>query len=395
MNKSGAKILREGFTSGSAVTAAAAGALTALLGGPAPESLSIPLPPGNAGSSPAERITIPLSFCHRIEEDGKILGYAGVIKDAGDDPDVTDGMLFTVHAARNAAHFPARFHAECRSIVDIGDGFHLYAGPGIGVATLPGLPVPVGEMAVNPGPRAQIAAALKEAALLWGYRGPVHCRLAALEGEEKAGQTLNPRLGVTGGISILGTRGTVRPFSTDAWKASICQALDVAAALGCPAVCLTTGRRSEDAMRALFPDLEPQAFIQAADHADTAVAGAVARGFSQIFWGCFPGKLLKLAQGETDTHARRSAPNFTLFARFCREAGLDEKLTVAAASLPTIVGALEVIRANEPAIYRDIIGLMAEKAAQTIASMCGGGACPEIRLHAFDMQGTLLATSRR
>ena len=391
MNTSGPKILREGFTTGTAMAAAAAGALTALLGGGAMESLSVPLPPGGAGASRDGRITIPLGFCRRIEEDGHLLGYAGVIKDAGDDPDVTDGMLLTVHAARDAAHFPARFHEECRSILDLDTGIWLYAGPGIGVVTLPGLPVAVGEMAVNPAPRAQIAAALREVARLRGYRGPIHCRLAALEGEERAKRTLNPRLGVTGGISILGTRGTVRPFSTEAWKATIRQAMNVAEAHGCQTVCLTTGRRSEDAMRALFPDLEPQAFIQVADHAGFAVAEAASHGFTRILWGCFPGKLLKLAQGKTDTHARESAPDFSLLTRFCREAGLDAERADTLLALPTVVGALETLRESDPEIYRKILDIMAENAGRTIVAMLPDGTRPEIGLHALDMRGNLLA----
>ena len=395
MSKGGSKTLREGFTTGSAVTSAATGALIALLGAPIPKNLSIPLPPSGTGLCPNGRITVPLKFCQRIVENGNKLGYAGVVKDAGDDPDVTDGMLLTVHVAQNPAHFPARFHHECRSVLDLGDGIWLYAGPGIGVATMPGLSVAVGEMAVNPAPRVQIAAALKEMAQLLGYRGSIHCRLTAFEGEERARRTLNPRLGILGGISILGTKGTVQPFSTEAWKASIKQALEVANAQGCQTICLTTGRRSEDAMRALYPDLKKSAFIQAADHAGFAVAEASSIGFSRLLWGCFPGKLLKLAQGQIDTHARESAPNFSLFARYCREAGLSEERTVEISTLPTVVGALDIVRKVDTVIYEKIISIMAENAARTIASMCPDGARPEIHLHAFDMWGNLLATNNR
>ena len=384
---------REGFTTGSALSAAAAAALTVLLTGGPPRRPSVPLPPDADGAIPETRLSIPLSFCERITENGQPLGYAGVIKDAGDDPDVTDGMLLTVHAARDASHFPRHLvRDDCEPLV-LENGVTLYAGPGIGKATLPGLPVAVGEMAVNPAPRRQIAAALRETAERCGYDGPIHCRIAALGGEETAKRTLNPRLGITGGISILGTRGTVKPFSAAAWKSTIRQSLDVASTLGCETVCLATGRRSEDALRPLFPDLKAQAFIQAADHAGFALGEAAARGFSRVVWGCFPGKLLKLAQGLAWTHAHDAEPDFGLFARFCVAAGVSKTAVATATHMPTVVGALESIRARSPGEYREVVRLMGVTAASSMRAMAAlKGNAPEIHLYVFDMQGVLLAT---
>ncbi|SBV96076.1 putative cobalt-precorrin-6A synthase (deacetylating) [uncultured delta proteobacterium] len=384
---------REGFTTGSAVSAAAAAALAVLLSDERPSHLSIPLPPDENGAVPEGRLAIPLDFCERIAENGATLGYAGVIKDAGDDPDVTDGMLLTVHAALDAAHFPPHLLKEGCVPLPLGSGITLHAGPGIGRATLPGLPVAVGEMAVNPAPRRQIAAALKETASRLGYDGPIHCRLAALGGESRAQRTLNPRLGVLGGISILGTRGTVKPFSADAWKTTIRRSLDLAAALGCDTVCLTTGRRSEAAMRMLFGELADQAFIQVADHAGFALGEAAARGFSRILWGCFPGKLLKLAQGLAWTHAHDASPDFALFSRFCAEAGLPHPVCTEAARMPTVTGALETVFAFSPDAYCEVIRIIGKNALGAMRAMAAQkGSVTDIRLYVFDMQGNLLAT---
>lgn len=384
---------REGFTTGSAVSAAAAAAFAVMLTDEAPDRVLIPLPPDENGVTSPDRLHIPLHFCERIWENGTPVGHAGVIKDAGDDPDVTNGMLLTAHVVQNFSHFPPHLLADSAPPLALGNGITLYAGRGIGVVTLPGLPVAVGEMAVNPGPRRQIAAALLEAAGLWGYHGAIHCRIAALEGETRAQKTLNPRLGVTGGISILGTRGTVRPFSAEAWETTISRALDVAASLGLTTVCLTTGRRSETALCALFPDLPAQAFIQAADHVGHALAGAAKHGFSRIIWGCFPGKLLKLAQGLAWTHAHASETDFSLFARFCAEANVPEKCIAEAASLPTVTGALEVVRAFSPNAYLDVGGRMARAALESARNMASrADRSPEITICAFDMRGELLAT---
>lgn len=390
---------REGFTTGSAVSAAAAAALAVLLAGESSEQVTIPLPPDENGVIPGTRLPVPVRFCERIANNGTAFGYAGVIKDAGDDPDVTDGMLFTAHVARNAAHIPPAMREESCAPLNLGNGITLYAGPGIGVATLPGLPIAVGEMAVNPAPRRQIAAALLEVAGLWGYHGQIHCRLAALGGKTRAKQTLNARLGIIGGISILGTKGTVKAFSAEAWKSAISRALDVAAGMKCGAVCLTTGRRSEQAMRALYPDLPEQAFVQAADHAGYALAEAARHGFSRIAWGCFPGKLLKLAQGLAWTHAHSSSTDFTLFSRLCAEAGVPEAQARAAALYPTITGALEAIRAFSPALYADVISRMTEAAADAARDMALRGVEEsgrvEVTVRAFDLRGTLLATVTR
>lgn len=386
---------RDGFTTGSAAAATTAAALAVLLAGEMSDEITIPLPPDEHGVIPPERITVPLSFCERVTDRNALMGYAGVIKNAGDDPDVTDGLLITAHVARDPAQFPPELLRDSRAPLALGNGITLYAGRGIGVATLPGLPVAVGEIAVNPSPRRQIAASLLEVAGLWGYHGNIHCRLSALDGETRAKKTLNPRLGIVGGISILGTRGTVKAFSAEAWRVTISRALDVAAESGCSTVCLSTGRRSEKALRAMFSDLPEQAFIQAADHAGHALASAAARGFSRIVWGCFPGKLLKLAQGLAWTHAHAATPDFGLLEQLCAEVGLKGKSIRDALRIPTVAGALETIRTLSPEGYRAILARMAEMALASARALAAKGGRPgEIVVCAFAAHGELQATAK-
>lgn len=385
MKRAGCNPPRDGFTTGSAVTAAAVAALTALLTGESLRSADIPLPPGENGVTPETRLTVPITFSGRATAGGIKTGYAGVTKDGGDDPDATHGMLLTARVARTpfiGAAPPLR----------LTETITLHAGEGIGIATLPGLPVAVGEMAVNPAPRRQLTAALCETAARFGRAHPIHCLISAPEGEKRARNTLNQRLGIIGGISILGTRGTVRAFSSEAWQATITQALDVAKALGCRTVAFSTGRRSETALRRRLPGLPPQAFIQAADHAGFATREAAKRDFSEIIWGCFPGKLLKLAQGLAWTHARAASPDFALLKTFCVRNLVPDRVISGALALPTVLGALELVHENSPSKHAAVIQAMARHAAAAVGSMASPeGPGPAIRIYAFDMGGHLLA----
>jgi cobalt-precorrin-5B (C1)-methyltransferase len=229
--------LRTGFTTGSAAAAAAKAALAVLLGGPAREIVSIPLPGGG-------RLEVPVREA-RWADPGRV--QATVIKDAGDDPDVTHRAAIVATVALEA-----------------GEGLRLTGGVGVGVVTRPGLALAVGEPAINPVPRAMIAQAVGEAWREAGRAGApaVNVEVSVPEGERLAKRTLNPRLGIVGGISILGTTGLVKPFSHEAYTATIESALAVAKAAGLAEVVLTTGRRSEKRAQALRPDLPEQAFVQ-------------------------------------------------------------------------------------------------------------------------------------
>lgn len=386
--------MREGFTTGSATAAAAKAAAVCLLGGPALESVSIPLPPiaiqGEIiSASGCKRLNVPVAFCRKQREDTCV---AGVVKDGGDDPDATHGMLVEVLVRRfppSAGESPD----SGKPIVLPGKCF-LYSGSGIGRVTLAGLPVAVGEAAINPAPRLQIAAALAEAAFNAGYDGPLHCVIHVPEGEKRARKTLNARLGILGGVSILGTRGTVRAFSHEAWKATILQGLDVALAQGCATVCLSTGRRSETALMALFPSLPSVAYVQAADYAGFSLSKAAQRPFTRVVWGCFPGKLLKLAQGLTWTHAKAGEPDFALLAELARNAGVAEALIARACALPTALGALALMEEEEPGAEGRVLALIAQKALPAIYAMLRegrpDGELPALDLRVFSLDGRLL-----
>lgn len=371
---------REGFTTGSAVAAAAKAAVILLLGGSVGKEISVPLPCDENGLPREKRLVIPL-HATRLENGESA---ASVIKDGGDDPDATHRMEFIVEAAKEP--FESAFPT-----LALTERITLYNGGGIGIATLPGLPVARGEIAINPGPRNQIAVALAEAAGEFAFCGPIHCRITAPEGEARARHTLNARLGVIGGISILGTDGTVKPFSSIAWQETIRQALNVAHAAGNSAVALTTGRRSEKALQRHLPHFAEQAFIQVADYAAFSIRETTQRGFTSIAWGCFPGKLVKLAQGEGWTHARASSPDFGLLETLCRASGVPAPITKAAVMLPTVLGALELVHEYSPRKHAAVVRLLAKQAVASLKKMTGGGHTPSITLYAFDMQGRLLA----
>ena len=229
--------LRRGWTTGTCATAAATAAYEALLTDAFPEAVTVLLPRGGTA-------TLPLVRTERA--DG--WASAGVIKDAGDDPDVTHGA----EVVATVAHGPA------------GSGVTFRAGEGVGVVTLPGLPVPVGEPAINPSPRQMIRDALSAVADHCGVPADAVVTVSIPGGERLAEKTLNGRLGIQGGLSVLGTTGIVVPFSCAAWVHSIHRGIDVARASGIDHVAAATGSTSEAAVRKLY-DLPDQALIDMGD----------------------------------------------------------------------------------------------------------------------------------
>ncbi|MBD5538885.1 MAG: cobalt-precorrin-5B (C(1))-methyltransferase [Desulfovibrio sp.] len=371
--------LREGFTTGSAATAAALGALALLLRGASPPAVATPLPPINAEGPRAWR-EIPLALCAPGPAPELLplpaaglaevpAAHARVRKDGGDDPDATTGALIT------ASVF---LHEDAAR-----PGIRLEGGPGVGRVSLPGLPVAVGEAAINPGPQAQIRFALDQA--LGRYAGEGAARpgltvvLSVPGGEELARHTLNPRLGIRGGISILGTQGTVRPYSHAAWRATVAQGLSVARATGCRTFCLATGRRSEVLLMRRYPELPPQAFIQAADFARFSLASAGALAPERLVWGCFFGKFAKLAQGLEYTHAREAPLDMAALAALCAGAGATCAPEVA--RCVTAAHALEILLldpAGPPAL-----AAVGAKAAATARRFAGR----PVTIHLFHIDG--------
>ncbi|MFQ5479707.1 MAG: cobalt-precorrin-5B (C(1))-methyltransferase CbiD [Thermodesulfobacteriota bacterium] len=301
--------LRRGFTTGTSAAAGAKAAALALFGlrpfsdRPAGK-VSVTLPDGGA-------ITIKVRDL-RVTEG---LASATVIKDAGDDPDVTDKaeIITTVEFLSNTASSTT-------------PTIRIKGGPGVGLVTRPGLKVPVGEPAINPVPAAMIRTAVLEAAEAAGITPAVVVTVTVPRGELIAKKTMNARLGIMGGISILGTSGIVEPMSLEAYKDSISCAVDVAVASGCEEVVFSTGRSSEKVAAAGL-DLLPQAFITTGDHMGFAIrcAGRKSEIKSIIVAGQF-GKFTKLASGWGDTHCARSSVDMEFIAEAARKEGLGDDI---------------------------------------------------------------------
>ena len=279
--------LRSGYTTGACAAAAAKGAALMLVTQvPVPE-VCINLP---AGVSATFQLHGQSFSAHEAS--------CFVVKDAGDDPDVTNGA--EVHATACLLPHP--------NLPLEGEGVILIeGGSGIGRVTKPGLATPPGEWAINPVPRTMIAQAVGEVLSEFNFPHPtVTITISIPDGEERAKKTLNARLGIIGGLSILGTTGIVRPISSKAWTDTIDAALDVAKACGCDTVVLSTGRSSEMAAQQHLPHLPEEACVMMGDHVAYALQACTKRGFVEPVIACQFAKLLKIACGYPNTHAAAS-----------------------------------------------------------------------------------------
>ena len=392
--------LREGFTTGSAATGAALAALQLLCHGCAPDTVRVPLPPfaspqqGGNGVQPEPRgwLVLPVANCdsgpapelaarwaannfeHCDPPPQGIIrsAHASIIKDGGDDPDATSGARITATVVESILPQNREEVAEPGNII-------IKGGPGVGRVTLPGLPVPVGQAAINPVPRQQISLALQAQKYASADSTMLTVFVSVPLGSELAQKTFNPRLGIEGGISILGTQGTVRPYSHAAWKATIEQGLAVAAATGCRTLCLTTGRRSERLLMERYPQLPERCFVQVADFAQFSLNAAGAMDFERIVWGCFFGKLVKLAQGHTYTHAKDSTLDMQALAQLAQAA--KARCASEVARCITAAHALELLLAD--AAGPRVIEQVARLAMQTAQNFSGQA----VSLHLFHTDG--------
>ncbi|RME27422.1 MAG: cobalt-precorrin-5B (C(1))-methyltransferase, partial [Deltaproteobacteria bacterium] len=305
--------MRTGFTTGANACAAACAATRVALGlplepwsGPLPEltadrydvvvgSVEITIPNG-------DRVRFPVRTATAWRDDGGVHARCSVIKDGGDDPDCTHR---------------AEIEAEV-TITDDAGTIELHGGRGVGVVTRPGLGLPVGEAAINPVPRQNITEQVR--VLLPPGKG-ARVVVGIVDGEALARKTLNARLGIVGGLSILGTTGIVQPYSTAAYRASVSQAIDVARQHGLYEVILTTGGRSDRAAQALRPDLPEPAFVQMGDFVGHALDAAARAGLRRATICAMMGKLSKMADGRRMTHARGSAVNMDLLADIAASVG--------------------------------------------------------------------------
>ncbi len=278
------KRLRSGFTTGSCAAAAAKAAVLALMEGISPEDIDIPFPDGS-------RKNFKVHSCISMEG----AATASVIKDAGDDPDVTNGAEIIATASSG------RKRQASGNCVLLGN-IRLCRGPGVGQVTKPGLAIPVGEPAINPVPRQMICQAVREVA----GSEKLTVVISVVGGEELATKTLNHRLGIIGGLSILGTTGIVRAISADAWTATIKASLDVAREAGLSEVVLSTGRTSEKGVQQLL-SLPEEAYVMMGDYLQFSLYEAAQRGFSTVHLAGMWAKIMKAALRIPQTHVRHGA----------------------------------------------------------------------------------------
>jgi cobalt-precorrin-5B (C1)-methyltransferase len=350
--------LRSGYTTGSCATAGAKGAVLAIIQRRLLDAVEITLPRG-------ERVRFVLHSCRRYSDSA---AECSVIKDAGDDPDVTHG-------------------AEIFTRVDLEPppGLRYRAGKGIGTVTKPGLELAVGEPAINPMPRRMIRQALEEVlGNTWDDVG-VTVTISILNGEELAKQTLNARLGILGGLSILGTTGIVEPYSNSAFKVSILKAIRVARSNGCDHLVLTPGGRSETFAQQVF-SLPEESFIEVGDFVKQAMAYCRRNHPRLVTFGGFPAKFSKVAAGQLETHSQEGEVDFHFLAEVGTQAGLPPVL------LNKIRGATlarEVFGwIKQESAGAEFFRLLCEAAQRSLATAAQGAFVSEAIL--FDFDGTIL-----
>jgi len=338
------KKLRSGFTTGACAAAAAKAAATVLLGGREISRVEIPFPTG-------DRHEFALFSC--IPQDGQVT--VSVIKDAGDDPDVTNGAEIIAIVEQQEAETTDEFIA-------------LAGGPGVGKVTKPGLPVPVGEPAINPVPRMMIRDAVTEAMEETGIDTvPLLVTICVTDGELLAEKTLNSRLGIVGGLSILGTTGIVRPVSAKAWTDTIDASMKVARAAGLSEVIVSTGRTSEAAVQRLLK-LPEEAQVMMGDYLAYALKGAKRHGFSKIYLSGMWAKILKCGLGIPQTHVRHGALEVQHAADLLHELGLDRRI---ADELATANTAREIFLRLKDAGRDDLIRAVCVKAREYAVKRSG------------------------
>lgn len=335
--------LRTGFTTGACAAAAAKAAWRALLGGGWEDPVSIVLPRGQTPRFGLERreLAPAPSPSHASPPDHAL---AAVRKDAGDDPDVTHGALIEVRVRRGAP----------------GSGVTFRAGPGVGTVTRPGLPIPPGEPAINPVPRRMIEEAIAEVAAELAEAPDAEVEISIPGGEALAEKTWNPRLGIVGGLSVLGTTGIVRPYSCAAWIASIHRGVDVARAAGLAHVMGATGASSEAAGRARF-GLPEHACLDMGDFAGGLLKYLARHPVPRLTLAGGAAKLAKLGQGAMDLHSSRSQVDFAKLAALAEAAGVAGAERIARAN--TVLQALQEAGAEAPRLA-EAIGRAAAEAAR-------------------------------
>lgn len=360
--------LRTGWTTGTCAAAAAKAATTALHTGEISETVEIGLPSG-------QRVRFPVDKCTLTPQDtaeAPSQAEAVVVKDAGDDPDVTHGARLTA---------TVRWRKE--------PGIELDGGVGVGVVTKPGLGLELGGPAINPVPRAMITQSVGEAIDL--AQSGVRVVISVPGGEQMARKTTNARLGIIGGISILGTTGIVRPFSTASWRASVEQAISVLAAQGEDTVVLCTGGRTEKGAMIMLPQLPEVCFVEVGDFTGAALRRAVEHGLARVVFAGMAGKLTKLAAGVLMTHYTRSKVSLELLRDITLAAGGDQDLAARVATANTARHAAELWEEAGllAAAGHELCGRAARVLSRFCAELAVGGpkTTPQIQVIMVDFTG--------
>lgn len=351
--------LRRGWTTGACATAATKAALTALVTGVFPDPVVIKLP---KGETPA------FVLAKESLEEG--CASASIVKDAGDDPDVTHGALITA----TVRYLPA------------GTGIVFRAGEGVGIVTKPGLPLPPGEPAINPVPRKMMIEVVEELAASLNLSPDVEIMISVAEGEKLAERTWNPRLGIKGGISILGTTGIVHPFSCSAWIHSIHRGVDVCRANGLNHAIAATGSTSEEAARSFYP-LPVEALLDMGDFAGGLLKYLRNHPIPRLTLAGGFAKFAKLAQGAMDLHSGRSQVDLAWLASQASDLGATVETTEAMANANTALEALTI--AGPECELADRIALLARKTALNTLK----GAPVDVEVMIISRDGKLIGRS--
>ena len=293
---------RTGFTTGACSAAAARAATLGLLDSQVPESVVCRLPNGSE---------VSFAVTDGYVEEMAGLAHAVIIKDAGDDPDATHGAHMT---------------ADVRILPHRAGEVVLKGGFGVGVVTKDGLGLEVGGPAINPVPRRNIIDNVRAAGGELLDHDGLEVTISVPGGDEMAKKTLNARLGILGGISILGTTGIVRPYSTAAFRASVVQAVDVAAKQGQTSLIFTTGGRTEKFAMRQLPELDESCFVQMGDFVKAAFTSAIKREVPNVYVGAMVGKLTKMCQGLAVTHAWKAEVDRDILAESAQEVGAPADL---------------------------------------------------------------------
>lgn len=293
--------LRTGFTTGTCAAATTKAALSMLINGKKLSNVSVSLPKG-------KQMTVSISWS-KYDSDKSVT--AAVIKDGGDDPDVTNGAEICAKV----------------SFLDTPDMIIIDGGKGVGRVTKPGLGLEIGKAAINPTPLKMINQAIDEVLGELKHRYGVSVIISVPKGEEIAKKTDNPRLGIIGGISILGTTGIVIPYSTASFAASIRQSIDVSRAMGSDSVILTTGGRSEDFARSIYGNsIADHAYIQIGDFIGFAIKQCAVKKIKKAYVVGFIGKLTKMAMGIKQTHVKGSHVDMNFLAELASRCGADSEV---------------------------------------------------------------------